>query len=337
MGRSGGVRAILFSTELTKSVRLVGFIEERIKETRSSGEEDATVRDLSGRLAELRNPLPKSGDVIDGIMIQEEVGRGKGMVVFQATYRDEVVAFKILHPRFAGNSEACDMVDMEADVLRVARHACLPHFITAGTYRLLPYIVQSFAPGIDMFQFMDDHALGLSPRAIRCFIHLCDALDALHMNGVIHRDVKPANVLVAPSAPNNRVTLIDFNACQFVARGSGKKSAIGREVGTVDVMPPEVVRRLEAVPASDTYAVAALLRLLAYNDFLFGAPEHSRDEVVDRILRRSANPLPAESFDEEHGVPHGLRAVIQKGTAYEIKNRYLSARALAEALEPFAQ
>ncbi len=284
------------------------------------------MRDLSDKLAKLRDPLPKPGDIIDGITIHEQVGQGGMMVVFRATYREMTVAFKILLPRHAGSTVAHEMMELERDVLGAVNHHAIPRFIMAGTHNSLPYTVQTFIHGLSLGNFFT----GLGSDFVEDIISLCHALDVLHLAGIIHRDIKPDNILMDPT--NHHLTLIDFSSCQFLKRGEGKKTGVGWAVGTVDLMPPEVAMGLETSPASDLYAVCGMVRMAGYGSLPIGKPGYKEEYMLSLIHKGEQNPLPEAGLDEARGIPVGIRTIVEQGTDLDPKRRFQTASDLIAAL-----
>ncbi len=288
------------------------------------------------KFEKIKDPLPKKGEMINGFTIDTVVGQGNGMITYRAnTPEGQEVALKILRPKFAKTPIVLDMVAMEADVLRAVAHPVIPQFIAFGAHGVIPYVVQSLGLGGDLGDLLRKKDREFLPRVIRAVLHVCDALEALHAKGIIHRDVKLSNILV-DSDTRDTVTLVDFGGCQFIGRGEGKDEAIGRIGGTVETMSPEMANDAEACPATDTYSVAAMLRYIVYGTYPIGDKKMFENEFLGHIKAGNRNPFPPLQIDRDLGVPAGFRELIERGTAYEVKERYQSASALADALRPFA-
>ena len=216
-----------------------------------------------------------AGSRIAGYRLEEQIGQGGMAVVFRA--RDErlgrVVALKILAPGLAGDAEFQRRFISES---RAAAAIDDPHIVpvfSAGEADGVLFIAMRYVAGGDAHSLM--HREGpLPPGRVAAIISpVASALDAAHRAGLLHRDVKPSNMLmdVQPGRPDH-VYLSDFGLAKEVASTSGVTRA-GEVMGTLDYMSPEQIRGQLIDGRADQYALAC-----SAFELLSGAPPFHRDE-----------------------------------------------------------
>jgi serine/threonine protein kinase len=270
------------------------------------------------------------GSRIAGYLLEEEIGRGGMAVVFRAHDErlDRLVALKILAPglalddafrqRFIGESRAAAAVDD-------------PHIIPvfeAGEAGGVLYIAMRYVRGGDVRTLLDQDG-PLSPaRATEIIFQVASALDAAHARGLVHRDVKPANMLVDAGGDPDRpvhVYLSDFGLSKQSLAPTGL-TATGQFLGTLEYIAPEQIEGRPVDGRADQYALAC-----AAFELLSGAPPFSRHEGLAVIYAQLSEPPPPLT-GRRAGLPAAIDQVMARAMAKSPAERYLSCRDFAVAM-----
>jgi serine/threonine protein kinase len=200
-------------------------------------------------------PPPRAGDVLDGYRLEERLGEGGMGVVFRAVREadGEVVALKVLRDALAGDDLHVRRFEREARMASGLAHPHLVAVLDSGSAGGCRYLVTRFVAGVALAEVLDAGPLR-GGATVRLAAGVGSALDALHRRGLLHRDVKPENILVDGGG---RSHLTDFG----VARGEADTAltSTGRVVGTIDYLAPELIRGGPASPASDVYALGCVV------------------------------------------------------------------------------
>ena len=226
----------------------------------------------------------------------------------------------------------------EARLLGNLRHPGIAQVFGAGVYvdasgERLPYFVMEFVPDAKtLTEYADAHALDVRDR-VRLFVKICDAVQLGHAKGVIHRDLKPGNLLVDPDG-NPKV--IDFGIARTTVDegdSTGPKTETGRLVGTLPYMSPEQVlgRRAEIDTRTDVYGLGVVLYELLTGSLPYDLEGLGLVQVASAICSRP--PRPAGRLRPE--TAGDLTVILEKALAKEPDRRYATAAAFAQDLERF--
>jgi serine/threonine-protein kinase len=171
------------------------------------------------------------------------------------------------------------------------------------------------------------------PRAVRVVCRLLEALEYAHGRGFVHRDVKPANLIITESAGQEQARLVDFGLARaYQASKLSGLTLAGQIAGTAPFMAPEQILSFrEAKPPVDQYAAAATLYNLLTAKYVYDFPT-AFEEVMLLILQ--GNPVPIQSRRPD--IPSGLAAVIHRALAREPVERFADVRAMRQALLPWS-
>jgi hypothetical protein len=192
----------------------------------------------------------------------------------------------------------------------------------AGEEEGLLYLVMRLVLGPDLGAIIAAEGALAPGRAVGLVEQIAGALDAAHGAGLVHRDVKPGNVLVEPSASGEHAYLSDFGLMRRVS-GATAITRVGEWVGTVDYVAPEQVRGRPVDLRADVYALAALLYAS-----LVGHPPFPAENPTDTARAHLTAPPPVLPGGAEMA---GLNAVIARGMAKRPEERFASAGELARA------
>src|SRR5262245_55501628 len=225
----------------------------------------------------------------------------------------KVIALKILRPEIARRRSAVDRFRREAKVLSTMDHPNAITVFDCGETNGLLYLAMEFVPGRDLSAIVREEGRLEERRALRITVQVLKALAAAHREGIVHRDVKPGNVMLmrAREGEAEQVKLLDFGIAKLAHRGNSGVSDItgGADlVGTPSCMSPEQVRGLELDARSDVYSTSAMLfDLLAGRGPFVGAPL----EIVSHHLIKP--PPSIREVCPDLSISEAVEHIIQKG------------------------
>src|SRR3954466_10327915 len=261
------------------------------------------------------------GDVFADHRIEAVAGRGGMGVVYRAVHLalERVVALKLIAPAFAGDPGFRARFVRESRAAASIEHPNVIPIFSAGDEQDVLYISMRFVDGEDLPALPRREGKIQPRRAARIVAQIGLALDAAHERGLVHRDVKPANVLLTPT---DHAYLTDFGLTKRVGEGATQVSRPGGWVGTLGYVAPEQIRGARIDARADVYALGAVL----YHA-LTGAPPFSADSDEATMWRHLNDDPPRVGGD----VPAGFDAVIRRSLAKRPEDRYPSAGDLGRA------
>ena len=277
---------------------------------------------LPGRLA--------PGAMLAGYRIEEEIGRG-GMAVVYCAYDDHLdrrVALKVLAPDLARDEVFRARFIQESRIAAATEHPNIIPVFSAGEADGVLYIAMRYIPDGDVRSLID--RVGPLPPARACALiaQAASALDAAHARGLVHRDVKPTNMLLEISPRTSRpdhLYLSDFGLAKPSA-ASGL-TATGQFFGTVNYVAPEQIQGEPLDGRTDQYALACT----AF-EMLSGFPPFQRENGMAVISAQLSEPPPSLSA-RMPGLPAAVDRVIAKALAKSPADRYERCLDFAEALQ----
>ncbi len=267
--------------------------------------------------------LLEPGSVFEGYRVEEPVGRGGMGVVYRARQvdLDRVVALKVIRPELLDDPLIRERFLREARTAAAIEHPNVIPLHAAGVHDDIAYIVMRYVVGDDLHHHVRRHGPLAAHRAARVAAQLGEALDAIHIAGFVHRDVKPANIMLAPA---DHVYLTDFGlAKQAITRGDATRT--GQWVGTLDYAAPEQIRGARVDARADVYSLGAVLYYI-----LTGQVPFDRDSDEARMYAHLADPPPVPSRLQV-GVPLEFDAVVARAMAKTPDARFPSAGDLGRA------
>ena len=267
---------------------------------------------------------------IAGYWLEEQIGQGGMAVVFRA--RDErlhrLVALKVLAPALAGDGESRQRFIRES---RAAAAVDDPHIIPvfeAGeTAAGALFIAMRLVPGGDVYSLVRRIGPLSAPRAAAIVSPVASALDAAHAAGLVHRDVKPANMLLdtRPGRPDH-VYLSDFGLSKGTVSTSAGLTGAGHFMGTLDYISPERIEGHQADGRADQYALAC-----SAFEMLTGAPPFRSPEAAALMYAQLSQPPPALT-SRRPDLPAAADQVFARALAKAPGDRYASCREFADAM-----
>ena len=262
--------------------------------------------------------------------LENVIASGGMATVWRA--RDDVlarpVAVKVLHAQLADDEAFVERFRREA--LAAARLAH-PHIVSiydtgsepaAGEYSQRHFIVMEFCGGGTLADLLETEGSLDPARAAEAVALVCDALAYAHRNGIVHRDIKPQNVLLTDQ---RTLKVADFG----IAKAAFAKSditATGALLGTVTYLSPEQILGQEPGPRSDIYSAGILL-----HELVTGSPPFQADtQIATAMAHTRESPPPLRTL--RAGVPAGLEKIVLKALAKDPVDRFATAEEMAGAL-----
>jgi WD40 repeat protein len=233
------------------------------------------------------------------------------------------VAIKVIRPELAADAEFRARFNQEATLAAQIEHPNVIPIYGVGEEDGLLYIVMRFVEGMDLGDLLRARGRLAPGHAARIATQIAAALDAAHARGLVHRDVKPANVLV--TAPDEHLYLTDFGLTKRVTDTSLGITPTGGWVGTLDYIAPEQLSGGRVDGRSDVYALGCVLYVL-----LTGAVPFPQGPEAAKIFAHLTSPPPRPS-EAVPGLPAALDEVIARAMAKDPAARYASAGDLAQA------
>jgi eukaryotic-like serine/threonine-protein kinase len=259
--------------------------------------------------------------------VKEIVGAGGMGVVYRAFDRElqEPVAIKTLRPEaLAGGSAALDRFKQEIRLARKIAHRNVVRTYDLGEQNGMYYLTMEYVEGTSLKQLIVSR--GKLPVAVTLTVgkQLCRALEVAHAEGVIHRDIKPQNIVVEPSG---FLKVMDFGIARLANPPQGKGlTEAGTSIGTPDYMSPEQLSGAELDPRSDLYAAGVVLFECLTGRVPFEA------ETTWALVAKHLEEEPPDPRKFNSDVPPLLAAVILKAMAKNAADRYDSATEMHDAL-----
>jgi serine/threonine-protein kinase len=275
-------------------------------------------------------------EILGHIEIRSLIGSGAMGRVYRAHQRgiDRDVAVKILHRDLAQNPDLVVRFLREAKVASRLNHPNVVQVLLAGQLEDgTMYLVMEFLDGISLHSALLATG-GQMPllRAMHIGLQVCDAVGQAHEAGVVHRDVKPENIMLVKRGDDlDFVKVLDFGIARFAssdANRSGVETQAGLVFGTARYLSPEGARGEHVAPASDCYAIATVLY-----QALSGRTPFESDSSVSLLVAQIHDPAPPLRSQPRAGeVPIAIEAAIMRNLAKDPRQRDPDAHAFGRAL-----
>jgi serine/threonine protein kinase len=277
----------------------------------------------------------KGRPTLPGYEILAELGRGGMAFVYKARdlRRQRLVAIKVSDPSLAGDSEIVARFRQEQLLAVRLAHPNLVAACDAGQVEGVPYLVLELVEGHSLAWLLRQR--GPLPVAEACEVARQAALGLqhLHKHGLVHRDVKPANLMLTPS---RQVKVLDLGVARL-GNGPGHEGPLtspGQSLGTLDYMAPEQCLDSHAVDGrADIYALGCTRYELVTGRPPFAGPAH--ESVFLKMKAHVEAPVPPVRGRRPE-VPERLAAVLERMLAKDPTGRFVSAAGVVAALQPFA-
>ncbi|WP_286884346.1 Stk1 family PASTA domain-containing Ser/Thr kinase [Aneurinibacillus sp. UBA3580] len=256
--------------------------------------------------------------------IEQQIGEGGMAIVYRArdTLLNRTVALKVLRSQFGNDDDFVARFHREAQAAASLSHPNVVNIYDIGQEDDMYYIVMEYVEGMTLKKYINGHAPLDVKEAVDIAVQICDALDHAHQNELIHRDIKPHNILINKFG---RIKVTDFGIARAVS--SVTITHTGSVLGSVHYFSPEQAKGIAAGAKSDLYSLGVVLY-----EMLTGELPFSGDSPISVALKhlQETYVLPRKLRPE---IPQSLENVIIRAMAKEPMYRYESAREMLEDLQ----
>lgn len=261
----------------------------------------------------------------DRYEIIAKLGSGGMAHVYRArcTILNRIVTVKVLREELAEDRDFVRRFQMEAQAVALLSHPNIVSIYDVGEENGIPYLVMEYVEGDNLKEIIRKKG-ALSPsEAVDIGIQVCAALDHAHSKGIIHRDIKPHNILVTPEG---QVKVTDFGLARFLSVPSATMTQSGTVMGSVHYFSPEQARGEEANAQSDLYSLGVVLY-----ETVSGHVPFQGDNPVSIALKHLQEEPPSLRL-ENPSIPQELEQIIFKAMAKDQGMRFASAKDMQLAL-----
>ncbi|APZ95556.1 protein kinase domain-containing protein [Fuerstiella marisgermanici] len=303
----------------------------------SSSSHDATVIGVAMKRHTDHDSFDEPVPQIPGYTVERQIGFGSMGVVYVARRNatNEKVAIKIVRPLVCTHKKAIEKFRREAAiVLRLQHKRIVKSLDFRLTEDLLPYLVMEYIDEVDFRELLAAATLPDRCRmAAGIMVRVLEGLQYAHKLEIVHRDVKPTNLLVYKAGRKLQVKLADFGlAKNFIDAGFSDCSTSNEICGTLAYMPPEqIIDCRHAKPTCDIYAAGVCLYNMISGRLPFEADMVAQQ--ISMILNTEAISITQHVPD----IPKGIANIIVRAIEREVADRYATAGEMREALLPFTK
>jgi serine/threonine-protein kinase len=266
---------------------------------------------------------PRIGTELAGYRLESVLGRGGMGVVYLASdlRLERNVALKLVAPELAQDARFRERFLRESRLAASLDHSHIVPVHAAGETDGRLWIAMRYVPGEDLATLLTQEGPLEPARAVELCSQVASALDAAHGIGLVHRDVKPANILVTEEDGREHCYLTDFGLARNAEADAGAATHLS---GTVDYTAPEQIAREPAGASADVYSLACVLY-----ECLAGEPPFKRPRATATLFAHASEPPPS-LHERRPELPEQIDQVTAKGLAKNPDERYGSCRELTE-------
>ncbi|MDX1521288.1 MAG: serine/threonine-protein kinase, partial [Anaerolineae bacterium] len=267
-----------------------------------------------------------TGQKIDKYELIESLGQG-GMAEVYKAYQpglERFVAIKLMHRHLASSADFIDRFKREARSIGQLQHPHIMQVIDFDVADSIYYLVMGYIQGETLSDYLEKQGAIPVNQALSIAGQLADAVDYAHGYGMIHRDIKPGNIMFRDDTHTHAI-LTDFGMARLVDQA--KLTLSGTLVGTPAYMSPEASRGEPVDERGDVYSLGVVLY-----EMLTGTTPYTGDTAVAIIVKQATQPLPPprEIFP---GIPEPVEYVVMKALEKDPADRFQSAADFRDALE----
>ena len=276
------------------------------------------------------------GRKLDGLYeVRELIGTGGMANVYKAVMVGQngpvpagtVVAVKVLRAEYMHDPDLVNRFKNESKAISLLHHPNIVKVYDVSVTDRLQYIVMEYVNGMTLREYLNERGGKLTSRETVHFIsQILKALDHAHCNGVVHRDLKPQNIMLLD---NGQLRMMDFGIAR-ISRAENQLLA-GKAMGSVHYISPEQARGEVTGPQSDIYSVGVMMY-----EMLSGRLPFDADDAV-KVALKQITDTPRPLAEIAPGTPRALVEITEKAMAKLPANRYASAREMLEALDRYVK
>ncbi len=268
-------------------------------------------------------------------VLDSVIGSGAIGIVFKASHRDlaRTVAIKVLNPRYRDNADLMATFRSEARAASQLEHANVARVYDYGQEEDgLVYIVMEYLSGYTLGSVLAARRRLTEARAVDVMMQVCAALSAAHERGIVHRDVKPDNIVLVPAQDDEGQPVEIVKVCDFGIAALGKpQTPEGFAAGSPEYMAPEQSTGTPVTAAADVYSCGILLYQMLLGHVPFTDPQPYR------ILMKHQNEPPEPPSKTVPTISPGLEAIILRALEKQPARRFQNARELRAELRRVAE
>ena len=267
------------------------------------------------------------GKVLDGrYEILEEVGNGGMAVVYKAKDFDtgSIVAVKILREEYLDNEEFCRRFRNESRAIALLNHPNIVKIFDVCNSPSLQYIVMEYIDGISLKDYIEQQRVIRVKEAVHFTTQILRALMHAHSKGIVHRDIKPQNIMLLP---NGRIKVTDFGIARLIT--SQTSTITDKAIGSVHYIAPEQARGATTDARADLYSVGVML----YEMLTGKLPFDANSAVSVAVMQLQADPKMPRQINPN--IPVGLEEITIQAMQKDPNARYQSAAEMLQDIETF--
>ncbi|MBQ4312721.1 MAG: Stk1 family PASTA domain-containing Ser/Thr kinase, partial [Clostridia bacterium] len=269
------------------------------------------------------------GKKLDGrYIIKEIVGIGGMAVVYKATdvLTDMTVAIKILKDEYLSNEEFCQRFRNESKAIALLNHKNIVKVYDVSNSEYLQYIVMEYIDGITLKDYIDQEGRLSCKEAVHFTTQILKALQHAHDRGIVHRDVKPQNIMLLE---NGEIKVTDFGIARVKGNETVSSSGSKSTIGSVHYISPEQASGSQTDARADIYSVGVML----YEMLTGQLPFDAENTVSVAVMHLQADPRMPRQINPD--IPEALEEIIMQAMQKDMGHRYQSANQMLMDIDAF--
>jgi serine/threonine protein kinase len=252
------------------------------------------------------------------------LGRGGMGAVYKARHKflDKVFAVKVLNPQLISNASSLKRFKQEAQAASRLTHPNLVAVYDFGTGKTgHPFLVMDCLEGKSLGELLAEEGFLEPSRTIDLFVQVCEAVSHAHEKGIVHRDIKPNNIIITKREGNDFVKIVDFGIAKLLpneAKVTQELTQTGEIFGSPLYMSPEQCQGLKLDARSDIYSIGCVM----YETLCGKPPISGANPLQTLIMHLNVKPVPFSQLDHDYAIPADLESVVSTCLEKDPADRY---------------